>query len=108
MGLPTYGCAPTFPASVPDLMERNGFLVRSEALRVEPTKTDYDLFGQIYNFRVRRRAGTVYLTSFFKQDDGTLRFILTCGNNPLLWPADMRLLREVETVVLLHCASSFP
>lgn len=104
MGLPTYNCPHTLMPSVLGLMERSGLRVEPQALGREPTEEDYLLFGQVFSHRIRRGAGTVYLASFPRQGDEGLTFTLTCGSNPWLWLADMRLLREVEAVCLSHGA----
>ena len=105
-GLPTYDCGTEFPALVPDLMGRHGITVEPMALAHEPYREDLAVFGTIYRYRLRRGRGTVEMASFPRREGSPLSFTLTCGGVPLYWPADMRLLREVESIALSQGAKT--
>jgi hypothetical protein len=94
MGLPIYSCSEELAQNVP------GFV---SPLGVRVVSTPRARLQHSYTFR--RGLATVQFGGFVEKEGEPYTFFLTCGNNPLLWLFDMRLLSRVEQVLVSHGAT---
>ena len=52
-----------------------------------------------FGFRMNEGSGTVVLHGYFVEEVSQYRIVLGCGDRPLYWLSDMRLLREIKVIL---------
>jgi hypothetical protein len=97
LGQVTFICPDGFQERVPSLMADADIACTEDAWwsGQEGWPEEKPCFG----FRMNQGFGTVVLYGYYVEEVSKYRIVLGCGDRPLYWLSDMRLLREIKVIL---------